>query len=285
MNKPLRIPAPQTEPSFRFGAVIREGRKTKKLSQQDLANQLQVTRNTVINWENDRSRPDYALLPALCRILDLSLSALFGTEEKTPVLTAQEARVLANLRRVSPAGRRTVDRFLALLCEEESREKADRLKHAFALFPVRPGSVAAGTGSAVPSMPPEYVFLRRNAHSARADGIVRVSGDSMEPRYHDGEYVYYQTCESAAPGEDVIVDTDEGAVIKRVAPDHTLYSLNAALPYPEKNEQNTLEIRGRVLNTVAAGDYPAAEDEALLPELFADELRAFREKYGLDAWS
>ena len=59
----------------------------------------------------------------------------------------------------------------------------------------------------------------------------------MEPVYHNGDYVYYEEAyyeeaSSADPGEDVIVDTDDGAVIKRVDDDHTLYSVNPAVPYP-----------------------------------------------------
>ena len=38
------------------------------------------------------------------------------------------------------------------------------------------------------------------------------------------------------------------------ADDHTLYSVNPAVPYPLKNEQNSLVIRGRVLGVVASSD-------------------------------
>ncbi|MBQ2102971.1 MAG: S24 family peptidase, partial [Bacteroidales bacterium] len=142
-----------------------------------------------------------------------------------------------------------------------------------------PGSLAAGTGSEVPDLPPEYTFLRRNQLNARADGIALVDGCSMEPVYHSGDYVYYQAASSADPGEDVLVDTDDGAVIKRVGADYTLCSVNPALPYPAKSEQNTLVIRGRVLGVVSSSDQPSEGDAASLEELFADEIRAFRTRH------
>ena len=84
------------------------------------------------------------------------------------------------------------------------------MKRTYKLFLNRPGMVAAGPGDYVPEEPPTYVFLRKNTVNARADGIVLVHGDSMEPIYHNGDYVYYEEAETAFPGEDVIVDTDEG---------------------------------------------------------------------------
>ena len=82
----------------------------------------------------------------------------------------------------------------------------------------------------------------------------------------------------------LIVDTDDGAVIKRVDDDHTLYSVNPAVPYPSKNEQNSLVIRGRVLGVVASSDRPAKEDAGLLEELFVDEIREFNEEHGIRDW-
>ena len=178
-----------------------------------------------------------------------------------------------------PAGRRVADRLVSALAEEEQRALDARLKEDYALFLVRPGSLAAGTGSEVPDLPPEYTFLRRNQLNARADGIALVDGCSMEPVYHSGDYVYYQAASSADPGEDVLVDTDDGAVIKRVGADYTLCSVNPAVPYPAKSEQNTLVIRGRVLGVVSSSDQPSEGDAASLEELFADEIRAFRTRH------
>ena len=257
---------------FRLGKVLREYRKKAALSQQDLAERLSVTRNTVVNWENDRSRPDYTTIPALCALLGVPVQELFrGAGEPADPL---EGRVMRHFRLLSPGGRRVVDQMIsALLREEESRQSA-ALRENFLLVPVRPGTVAAGLGDEVPAEGPGYAFLRRNSLSERADGVVRVRGESMEPVYHDQEYVYFRNAADARPGEDVIVDTDGGAVIKRVSPEHTLFSVNPALPYPEPAEDAYLVIRGVVLGAVPASDRAAAKDAALLEELFADEIRA-----------
>ena len=104
----------------------------------------------------------------------------------------------------------------------------------------------------------------------------------MEPVYHDGDYVYYEEVSAADPGEDVLVDTEDGAVIKRVDDDYTLYSVNPAIPYPKKSDQNTLVIRGRVLGVVASSDRPSKDDISILEELFIDEIREFNEEHGVN---
>ncbi|MCR5262912.1 MAG: XRE family transcriptional regulator [Clostridiales bacterium] len=272
--------APVSEKEILFGRVIRERRTRLKMTQSEFASIMHVSRNTVINWENDRSRPEYGLIPEICAALGLKLRELFQTYEDD-TLSELEARVVDNLRLLSPAGRRTADRMISVMAEEEGLAKDMAMKESYALFPVRPGAVAAGTGDYVPDQAPTYVFLRRNTVNAKADGIVKVRGDSMEPVYHSGDYVYYEEASSAYPGEDVIVDTDEGAVIKRLSADRTLYSVNPDVPYPGKSGDNSLVIRGKVLGAVHSSDRATRDETGVLEELFADEIREFRKKYGV----
>ena len=263
-----------------FGSLIKERRKKAKLSQKEFADMMHVTRNTVINWEADKSKPDYSLIPEVCSLLNIQIHELFHMAAENG-LSDLEDRVVGNIRLLTPTSRRVVDKMISTMVEEELRAKDATLKETFTLFLKRPGSVAAGVGNYVPEEAPEYVFLRKNHINVRADGIALVDGKSMEPVYHDGDYVYYEEATSADPGEDVLVDTDDGAVIKRVDNDFTLYSVNPAIPYPRKSDQNTLVIRGRVLGVVSSSDRPSKDDLGILEELFVDEIREFNEEHGV----
>ena len=264
-----------------FGQLIKERRSNARITQGEFAEMMHVTRNTVINWEANKSKPDYSLIPEICSILGIQLYELFHMEA-SPALSELESRVVNNLRTLSPVSQRVVDKMIHTMSEEECLAKDRAMKRTYKLFLNRPGMVAAGPGDYVPEEPPTYVFLRKNTVNARADGIVLVHGDSMEPIYHNGDYVYYEEAETAFPGEDVIVDTDEGAVIKRLDDDMTLYSVNPAIPYPAKNEDNSLVIRGKVLGTVHSSDRPGKDDAAILEDLFVDEIREFREEHHID---
>ena len=243
---------------------------------------MHVNPNTVKNWEYDRTKPDHDLIPELCRVLDIRLHELYRMPADRG-LSALEDRVVATLRLMDPVDQSVADKMLGAMADEKLRARNAALRDSYRLFLVRPGSVAAGTGDEVPQEPPAYSFLRKNQTNAGADGVVRVNGSSMEPVYHSGDYVYFRTASSARPGEDVIVDTEEGAVIKRMAADGTLYSVNPDLPYPARGDQNTLVVRGRVLGVVQSSDYPAREETFLLEDLFADDIRAFRHQYRLEA--
>lgn len=262
-----------------FGSIIKRRRAASRLTMGDFADMMHVSRNTVINWEADKSKPDYSYIPEICAILGIKLHELFGMEPENG-LNPIEDRVVNNLRQLTPSSQRVVDKMIYTLLCEELEAKDRTMKKTFGLFLVRPGMAAAGVGDYVPDAPPEYTFLRKNTLNERADGIVKVDGDSMEPVYHSGDYVYYENAVSASPGEDVIVDTDDGAVIKRIAKDNTLYSVNPDIPYPKKSEQNTLVIRGRVLGTVHSSDMASDEEKNALEDLFVDEIREFNRKHG-----
>ena len=153
------------------------------------------------------------------------------------------------------------------------------LRNRFRLFVLEPGSAAAGAGNDIPDVPPSYAFLRSSDRNARADAVVRVNGRSMEPVYFDGDEVYIQYTRSASPGEDVVCSTADGAVIKRISSDHTLYSVNEELPYGMKHEDDNVTVLGRVLGTVSSSDRPDAADIPLLEELFSEDIRTFEKTY------
>ena len=55
---------------------VRYYRALRKIDQKELARQLNITANSVSNWECGRSRPDVSLLPDLCRILDIRIGPI-----------------------------------------------------------------------------------------------------------------------------------------------------------------------------------------------------------------
>lgn len=64
-----------------FGEQIRALRKREGLSQAQFASRLQVTRQAVSNWENNRNLPDLELLISMSRTFDVSLDELILGEE------------------------------------------------------------------------------------------------------------------------------------------------------------------------------------------------------------
>lgn len=112
-----------------------------------------------------------------------------------------------------------------MLYEEELAR--DRLyRDTYTLLEKHSTPAAAGEGCAFNEEPPEYIFVRKNRASAKADAAV---------------------CSTA-----------DGAVVKRVR-GHKLYSLNRELPYGDKTEDDHVQVIGRVLGVLSAEDLPREE--------------------------
>ena len=63
-----------------FGENFKTIRKQCGLSQQEVADKLQIKQSSVSDWENDVSRPDYEKLIALAELYDVTLYELLGID-------------------------------------------------------------------------------------------------------------------------------------------------------------------------------------------------------------
>lgn len=65
-----------------IGEKITAIRKEKNMTQEDLANKLNVSRQTISKWENDTSLPDVYNLQELSKILNVSVDELLDKTQK-----------------------------------------------------------------------------------------------------------------------------------------------------------------------------------------------------------
>ena len=263
---------------------IKKYRKKAKLSQQSLADHLDVTRNSVINWESGRYRPDADLFPALCRILGITLNDLFGINPgPADMFSAHEHALIRQYRMISPVSQRIVDRMIGNILEEETSEKTRLINEAALGVAVIATRAAAGDGFEYSDIPVEdYRFVFANGRNEKADAIIQVRGDSMLPVYREDDWVYVQYTDSAAVGEDVICSSRAGMHIKRLGEEGP-YSVNKDAPFALTSEDDHVRIVGRVLGIVdPTADFPSTSDNDMLSDLRKDEIRSFREAHGLD---
>jgi len=67
----------------KIGKFISQRRKEKNITQNDLAEKLNVSNRTVSRWENGKNMPDYSILKELCEILDIDLNEFINGEKIT----------------------------------------------------------------------------------------------------------------------------------------------------------------------------------------------------------
>lgn len=80
-----------------YGERLKRLREDKKLSQQQLADRLNINRSTYARYELGQTQPDYETLQRLADFYGVSVDYLFGRENKKnlPELTAKDERDIA----------------------------------------------------------------------------------------------------------------------------------------------------------------------------------------------
>ena len=85
--------------------------------------------------------------------------------------------------------------------------------------------VSAGTGVFLDDTRADQINIPDNSKTKGADFAVRISGQSMEPKYHDGDVLLVQDCDSVENGELAIFVLDGSGYFKMFGGDR-LISLN-----------------------------------------------------------
>lgn len=65
----------------KIGKFIAEKRKENKLTQEQLAEKLNISKNAVSKWERGINLPDVSIMQDLCKILNITLNELFIGEK------------------------------------------------------------------------------------------------------------------------------------------------------------------------------------------------------------
>ena len=128
--------------------------------------------------------------------------------------------------------------------EEAAKKKAIALKHrTMELFDL---PASAGTGVYLSSNYSAPISVLSTPESEQADYAVRISGDSMQPDFCDGDIALVESCEEVEVGEIGIFILDGESFIKELG-DGCLISHNAKYSDIQFREYDTVTCRGRVL--------------------------------------
>ncbi|MDE7079464.1 MAG: helix-turn-helix domain-containing protein [Clostridia bacterium] len=67
---------------IKVGQFITRKRKEKNLTQEQLAERLNVSNKTISKWECGKCLPDYSIMEALCKELEVSIAQLLDGNER-----------------------------------------------------------------------------------------------------------------------------------------------------------------------------------------------------------
>ena len=226
------------------GETLLARRRELGLSQTELAEALTlrglpVTNQAVSKWEKGSTLPNARQFLALCQILEI--------EDVRGEFSGGAEGVFSGLDR---KGRRLALDYVQLL--RDSGRYSERLEERARLrsLPLYSLAVSAGTGQFLDGGDYEMVEVGAEVPEGAHFGV-RVAGDSMEPRYHDGQTLWVRQQRSLMTGEIGIFLYDGSAYLKKLVAREdrmALHSLNPKYPDILISPELPLRVLGKVLD-------------------------------------
>lgn len=204
-------------------------REQKNLTQKDCADIFGVTLRAWQTYEQGVSEPKYEVLCKIADFFNVTLDYLLGREKPKPKkMTLSDAELEAALLEAYRTFPEDVRRdFLDHIRNAVLAERGD-----IRLITKRfiSGMVSAGFGDILNDYEnSETVLVPLTEESRRADFVLRVHGDSMEPEFSDGDYVLVKHQDAIDPGEIGIFALNGEGYIKKLG-NNVLISLNEKYP-------------------------------------------------------
>lgn len=179
-----------------FGKQLAKYREENQIDQKDIAKLLEITPQTVSNYETGKNKIPYEKLIMLCNYykknpLDFIKADLnFDLEE----IKQEEKKILSAYKNLTDSDRRVVD-FILDIKQEKPIQYSDNTNRLINLGEIisidtYPQPVSAGKGNIYIDDNPVPKLYPATPTSSKADYCARISGDSMYPDYLDGDFVY-----------------------------------------------------------------------------------------------
>lgn len=229
-----------------IGDIISSNRKKMKLSQPMLAELLQkegikLSSKAISKWETNATEPSVATFMTVCKVLNITniYEAYFEINTDDPLSS------------LNNEGKAKVLDYIELLHDSGKYEKEICQVIPFSRFiDIYENAVSAGTGNFLVDAPKETIKLTKDIIPEAASYGVKVSGDSMEPEFEDGQIVWVIKQNTIENGEIGIFSLNGEAYIKKLQDDKNgvfLISLNERYSPIPVNEHDRFDILGKVI--------------------------------------
>ena len=224
---------------------IKEARELAGYSQKEIAQIIGVAQNTFHGYESGKHDPKSDILIKIANACSVTVDFLLGREnsKSTNFFSQSESEHIKKYRTLDEYGKEAVDGVLETehrRCKEQ-RERSAPLPDEN-ILPLRCSTQAASAGTGCYLGPEEWdpMYVQENDLTRRASFCVPVSGNSMEPRYHDGDILVIDDNAEVELGQVGLYTIDGEGFVKIYGGDH-LISLNPDypnIPFIEDSRRN-----------------------------------------------
>ena len=208
---------------------IKELREKNKLTQQQAAEKLNLPLPTYRSYEIGAREPGVDVLIKLSELYDVTTDYLLDHKPRLTMLSPSEISHIKKYRTLDPYGKKAVTSVLDIEFErctyipEPNREELIEVSINYA-------PVSAGFGDELEDYEQwEKASVPLTPESRKADFILVVDGDSMEPKFHNGDYILVRKQPAVDIGQIGIFGVDGKGYVKKYGGDK-LISLNKKYP-------------------------------------------------------
>ena len=214
-----------------IGSRIKKRRAELRLTQPQLAKMIGVSKGSIGNYESEISCPNENILIKLFSALDCDANYLYYDDitKSEEQLDSKEKSLIKKYRTLDPYGKKAVTSVLDIEFErctyipEPNREELIEVSINYA-------PVSAGFGDELEDYEQwEKASVPLTPESRKADFILVVDGDSMEPKFHNGDYILVRKQPAVDIGQIGIFGVDGKGYVKKYGGDK-LISLNKKYP-------------------------------------------------------
>lgn len=198
----------------------------KNIAQKDFANNIDVNEKTVSAWKRNNSLPPADKLSNISDCLGVSLDYLLTGKEKSSSLPNDEQELLSYYKKLPEREKqRLIGRASALAELYEEQIIIENRVNSISLH-CSDNRVSAGIGDELYDYEQwDTIDIVETKESRKADFMLKVDGNSMEPKFYDGDYVLIRQQPAVDIGQIGIFDVDGKGYIKKFDGDK-LISLN-----------------------------------------------------------
>ncbi|HEM5103808.1 TPA: helix-turn-helix transcriptional regulator [Streptococcus suis] len=207
-----------------LGNAIKDLRKSKKLTQKQLSELTGYKQNTISNHENGNRQLDENDIRVYAKALDVSPQTLFDKTNPRPSTIPSSAPktvsddVLRLDRDLHSNNHKSWIRYGNELLDKQntvtdSKNTINELQATYHTYNYYDQPASAGTGQYLNDVKVETIELPIEVD---ADFVVPIYGDSMEPEYHSGDYVFVKLSVDLSDGDIGVFAYNGEAYIKQL---------------------------------------------------------------------
>ncbi|HEK9985503.1 helix-turn-helix domain-containing protein [Streptococcus equi subsp. equi] len=243
-----------------FPAMVKELRLSKNLTMEQLAEELGKTKSTISKWEKGTRSPKIYEIEEIAKFFGVEPKKMMFGDNSTPT-NPQVELIPSTLQKINATSSQLEHkRQLNVLDYAETQlEQQNTVGHskntveepqaAYYTYNYYDHAVSAGTGQYLNDVQVETIELPVDYD---ADFVIPVHGDSMEPEFHSGDYVFVKLSVELTDGDIGVFEYYGDAYIKQLlinAEGAFLHSFNSKYDDIPIDRDSDFRIIGEVIGS------------------------------------